>query len=150
MNYITETPPQKKIPLLSLTLEQRIELQTLRVFQKIDKLDNYTNIDWFLNLNNYKLQKMYKLAEDIWNYRAQLSYEAKKKIIPSTIAFNINVTKLTSMSKYKLRKLLLYEIERFVSLGITRSDRVLGAMFMLTALVEVSSEAALAMPHLIQ
>ena len=144
-----KTPP-KKVSLLALTLDQRIELETLRVFQKIDQLDHYTDIKWFLDLSSPQLRKMYKLAEDIWNYRAQLSVQAKKRIIPSVIAFDIPLFKMCSFSKYRLRKTLLYEMDRFVSLGVTREDRVLGAMYMLTALVDVSYDAAAAMPHLIQ
>ena len=51
----------------------KIRLRTLTIFQKMDELGNYTNIDWFLNLNKLQLIKFMKELEDIWNYRAQLT-----------------------------------------------------------------------------
>lgn len=133
-----------------LTSKQMLEQRALYVFHKYDKLDHYTNINWFLNLSREKLKKFYTLAEDIWNYRAQLPFNIKKKIIPSGIAFHIPIGKLYEYSKSTLRNIILEEMDRFVSLGQTRDDKVMGAMYMLTALVAVSPEAAQAMPHLIQ
>jgi len=44
---------------------------------------------------------------------------------------------------------LLNEIERFITEGINRDERKLGAMLMLTGLVEVSYDAANGLPHLV-
>ena len=71
-----------------LTKKQILEQNVLRVFQKFDNLDHYTDVRWFLNLSVKKLIKFYKLAEDIWNYRAQLNSEDKKKIIPSKVSLS--------------------------------------------------------------
>ena len=49
------------------------------IFHRIDLLGNYTDVNWFLDLNIYQLKTLYREAEDIWNYRAQhLTPEIKK------------------------------------------------------------------------
>ena len=53
-------------------------------------------------------------------------------------------------SKLALQNIVLREMDRFISEGINREEKKLGAMLMLTALVEVSNEAAQALPHLVQ
>ena len=35
------------------------------------ELNNYVDVNWFLNLNRVQLKKLYRNAEDIWNYRIQ-------------------------------------------------------------------------------
>ena len=38
----------------------KIRLRTLTIFQKMDELGNYTNLDWFLELNKLQLIKFIK------------------------------------------------------------------------------------------
>jgi hypothetical protein len=61
--------------------EQLFNNSVLNVFQKIDLLNvtaGGTHTRWFTDLNLLQLKMLYKILEDIWNYRAELSSDKKK------------------------------------------------------------------------
>ena len=126
--------------------EQKIKNEVVKVFQKIDENDSYaggTNINWFLDLDIIKLKKLYKLLEDIWNYRAELSNHKKNLIVPNKIMFPISVTSFHKINdKNKCRKILLEEMLKMVSSAIERENRVLGCYYVLIGLVEISPSCA--------
>jgi hypothetical protein len=135
-----------------MTKEQEMEMRMKDVFHKINMLDNYTSHTWFLNLSLKDLMDLYATLEDIWNYRLGMTPEAKNNILPSTngTAFLMsNNTIRRIKSKEHMQNILLTEINKFVSDGINRDERKLGAMLILTGLVEISEQAADALPHLI-
>jgi hypothetical protein len=136
---------------LDLNPEQEIEMKMKDVFHKINMLDNYTSHSWFSNLSLYHLIELYKRLEDIWNYRTGMDIESKKRIVRTGVIFNIPVFEIAYIkSKTRLQTVLLNEFDRMISEGINRDEKKLGAMLILTGLVEVSYEAADALPHLIQ
>jgi hypothetical protein len=49
-----------------------------------------------------------------------------------------------------MQNVLLDEFTRFITEGINRDEKKLGAILILSGLVEISSEAAEALPHLVQ
>ena len=133
--------------------EKQFELNVVDVFHKYDELDNYTNHQWFLNLSFLQLRELYKRCEDIWNYRSELTIESKKNIVKNGIAFNIPLPLIyiyRPSQKRILQKIILEEFERFATEGINISERKLGTMLMLSALVEVSPEAADGLPYFVQ
>lgn len=136
-----------------ITAEQAFSHRMVEIFHKFDMLDNYTDHTWFSDLSLFRLKELYSRAEDIWNYRSQLIDEQKERIVKNGIAFNIpilQIRKINIMNKRKLQNILLDEFDRFVMEGEDINERKLGAMLMLTALVEVSQRAANALPHLVQ
>ena len=144
-----------KISLDDLSEEQKFRDQILTIFQKFNMLDNYTDFKWFENLNIYQLKKMYAICEDIWNYRAELTNNVKMNIVTNGIIFTIPPYVISNkpnneVSKKYIQNVLLGIFDRLCSEGITEDDRKLGTMLALTALVEVSSEAANAMPQYVQ
>lgn len=137
--------------LSSMTEEQIFRDKVLNVFQKMNQLGHYTDINWFFNLSLKQLKNWYKEAEDIFNYRANLTPQQKKQIIPDEKAFRkpvINIFHNTNIKK--VREIILNEIDRFISLGITKEDRYTGSLYVLTALTIVSQEVANSIPWLIQ
>ena len=122
----------------------------------MDELGNYTQEDWFLNISNSAdfiifLRELY----DIWSYRAQLTSEVKMRISNSTNLFTginfglLNTNVFTGTVGYeRLMNLALTVMERFVFSAINTEDRVLGAIYVLSALTLVSNEAAAALPWL--
>jgi hypothetical protein len=135
-----------------LTDEQQLRDNMITVFNKYDLLGHYTNHEWILNLSMRNLKKLYIGAEDIWNYRASLTNIQKSRIV-SSIPFQISptiVSEFTNANKKKLIEIIMYEFNRFITEGIDETERKLGALLMLTALVEVSPETAISYPHLIQ
>ncbi len=135
-----------------LSKEKEIELKCVDIFLRIDLLDNYTQSKWFMDLDVKGLLKFYANAKDIWNYRLGMTPAAKQRILQSSIhAFDLDIEYLKKLpSKIALQNMILREIDRFISEGINREERKLGAMLMLTALVETSAQAAQGLPHLVQ
>jgi hypothetical protein len=130
---------------------QELEMKIKDLFYNINMLDNYTNHEWFLSLNIVSLINLYIKAEDIWNYRAMLSQEAKEKIIGNEIIFEIPINLIKySKSITFMRTILLRIFNAMISNGIDINEKKLGAILVLSALVEVSPEAFEAMPHLAQ
>lgn len=154
MNYIDILKKKNmdlEVEKIELTEKEKIEMRMKDIFYKINLLDNYTTHEWFKNLTIPQLYELYRVAEDIWVYRIQLPLIEKRKYVKNGVAFQVSKNTLKSVTNIDIiRTHLLNEIERFITEGQTREDRKLGAMWMLTALVEVSPEAAEALPHLIQ
>lgn len=134
-----------------MSKEKEIELKCIDIFSKMDHLDNYTNHRWFMDLSQTQLIKFYNVGRDIWTYRLGMAPSAKLNILSDGRAFEIKDDYLKSLpSKIALQNMVLNEVNRFVTEGKNREDKKLGAMLMLTTLVEVSSAAAQAIPHLVQ
>ena len=114
-------------------------------------LDNYTDHKWFSDLNLKSLINLYIKTEDIWNYRSLLSESAKKNIIGDHKIFLIPIIRIQQeKSKLKMQKILIKYFDIMISNGIDINEKKLGAILVLSGLVEVSHEASLGLPHLIQ
>ena len=78
-----ESPKLKlEMCLDNLSKEKQFELKTIEIFQKIDENGFITDVKWFLNLDRHRLKKFLRELIDIWQYRAQISNEIKRKINP--------------------------------------------------------------------
>jgi hypothetical protein len=131
----------------------KIRLRVIRIFQLIDGLDHYTNVQWFFDLTAQQLKMWYISAEDTWNYRAQLTPLQQKVIVPDGISHPLFRYKqaIKNMTDHiQLQNIVLDVMERWVTSGITRADRVLGAMYVLSALTECSPTVAETLPWLYQ
>ncbi len=127
-----------------LTLAQQMRDKTLNVFQKINNLDNYADFQWFLNLNISSLKKLYMSIEDIWNYRAQLTNETKNKITNNTRVFAKSINQINN--KKDIQDIILNDFLILIDSASELSDRKLGAIYILTALSEISHEARIGLP----
>ena len=150
-NKLTKYGVNISIEKQKLSPEEEVEMKMKDVFHQINMLDNYTNHTWFKNLNLYQLMELYIKAQDIWVYRSEIPLEGKKKIVKNGIAFDIPIPIIkTFKTKIRLQNIILDEFNRFTTEGVDRDEKKLGAILVLTGLVEVSHEAAEALPHLIQ
>jgi len=132
-----------------LSKEKQVELFAISVFQKIDNLGNHSNAEWLLSLNSLHLLKFMRELRDIWIYRANLSSLVKRNICPPNgnpfIGFNILQTEPSiTKSKHNILKIM----DNLVTKGVNRDSKILGALFILTALTLVSKDAAEARPEL--
>ena len=134
----------------NISVKKQIELKCLELFQYIDELGNYTDINWFLTLNRNNLIKFVKELLDIWQYRAQLSLNIKKEIChPYGNPFRyIDFDNLITLNYLSLQKSVLSLIEQFIKKGLTRELCNLGASYVLCALTLVNYNAAIALPWL--
>jgi hypothetical protein len=137
----------------NLPNEKLIELRVFTLFQNIDSLGNYSNANWFINLNRSQLIKFIRELIDIWNYRAQLSNETKRNICPPngdpfrslSIQYIIQEENL-----WNVKKVIIGILEKLVNSGIDKDSKALGAYYVLGALTMVNSEAATSLPWLFQ
>lgn len=136
----------------NLTPENAMKDKAHHIFHRIDMLGNYTDVNWFLDLNIYQLKTLYKEAEDIWNYRAQhLTPVIKRKHIPNNDAFRYKPYKVNAMTdKLKIQNIILDEFSKFINEGETEEECRTGALWMLTALVKVSPAQSEVMGWLVQ
>jgi hypothetical protein len=136
-----------------LTENQRFSQFVVRVFQKFDELGQYTDTEWFTMLSLEQLKHFYYLANDMFDYRAQLTDEMKKNIVKNGLMFHNFKSTLSKFRNVHTRILqveILREMERVVDEGIDKEFKILGMNLILSALVEVSHRASLALPHLVQ
>jgi hypothetical protein len=137
-----------------ITDKKSVELRTLTLFQNIDALGNYSDPQWFLELNRIQMIKFLRELIDIWNYRAPLTIQTKQEICPpygnpfSTIS---TIHLLNIMETVDdVRKAILICLEKMVTTGIDKDSKCLGAYYVLGALTLVNNDAATALPWLFQ
>tara|TARA_B100000902_G_scaffold397102_2_gene459915 strand:- start:1962 stop:3086 length:1125 start_codon:yes stop_codon:yes gene_type:complete len=130
----------------------QLQLRTTELFQEIDNLGNYTDTNWFNNLDRIMLIRFLRELADIWGYRAQLSQEVKREICPPVgdPFRSINLRSLPVLHIEPLKVVALNIIEHMIKRGLTLSSRALGANYVLCALTLVSPEAAASLPWLYQ
>ena len=130
---------------IKLTRKQLIKQNIIDLFSQLEQYGYECNIDWFLKLNIYKLKKLYKLLEDIWNYRLQLSQQTKNLIVPPDgLIFNIPISMIMSYNNIiELQEILINELKKF-NRSNDDSYKKLGFMYFLIGLGGVSRECFMA------
>jgi len=132
--------------------KQQLEMKVLSLFQIMDSLDNYTQINWLLDLDKRLLIRFIRELYDIWSYRANLDQNTKREICPplGNPFRSVNINQLSNLSYNNLLKTILNIIDPLVKDGINRDSQILGTYYVLSALTLVNSSAAEAMPWLYQ
>lgn len=138
--------------LIIVSLNKQLEMKILTLFQRIDSLGNYTNIKWFMELDKYGLIHFIRELADIWNYRANLTQETKRAIVPPSgnpfHSDHINIHNLPQYNFIQIKKYSIQIIDLMVNKGINETSCVLGSYYVLCALTMVSSDAADSLPWL--
>jgi hypothetical protein len=116
----------------------------------MDELNNYTDINWFMNLTNLELIRLVYLIKDLFDYRMELSVLKKSKIVRMGTVFYKDSHHYKHVSFSHLRNEIIDELNRLVSEGETRDDRYLGSLIILSGLVELDENCATAYPWLVQ
>lgn len=132
MNYNSEIIKERK---------ENIKQITVDLFSEIEISGYDCNINWFLNLNLERLKKLYRVLEDIWNYRAQLTDEVKRNLVPPNGRIFTRpvhqVNRLTN--KRELQELIINDVSKFKN-AVTSGDKTLGFMYFLVGLSHVSAD----------
>ena len=130
---------------IKYTKKQIIKQNVVDLFSQIEQFGYECNIDWFMKLSIFQLKKLYRLLEDIWNYRLQLSQEIKRAIVPPNgLIFNISISTINDCyNKLELQGIILNELKKFNGSNDV-SNHKLGYMYFLIGLGGVSSECYLA------
>jgi len=137
----------------TLSHEKALELRCLNLFQTIDSLGNYSDPKWFLSLNRNQILKMLRELNDIWNYRAQLSFEIKRNICPpnGNPFMNLNMYYVQNEPDLiNVKKIVLEVLEKLVNNNADKDSKTLGAYYVLGSLTLVNNLAAASLPWLFQ
>ena len=130
--------------------DKKIEFLTINLFQILDGFGHVTDIDWFLSLNRPKIIQFIRELYDIWNYRAQLLPEVKRKICPPYgKPFGTEIMgALHNRTFDYLQGYSLSVMKNLLTLGEDVEMRKLGGIYVLGALTMVNNQAATAFPWL--
>ncbi len=130
---------------------QQVTLHTTDLFRILEDLGNYTDPSWFMDLTRIQLQQLYIELADIWFHRAGLSQSDRSRIVPSSNKiFRMPVPTVLLMTIRALRPLLMETCRLIISSAESKSDRQLGATYLLGSLSLVSYPAATAYPWLLE
>jgi len=149
---LTRAPVYEEIVArLRVIREKTTPTRIIELFMEIDQLGNYTQSAWFSNLDRREYIRLYRCLYDIWNYRAQLSYEMKRNICiiddPFHNVFN-EAMYYHDISLNRIRDACVTVFENMIFTGIDDEHRKLGTLHALSALTLVSVPARNAMPWL--
>ena len=140
-----------------LTPHQRFRQHVLRLFQTINALGHYSDPEWFVALTYEQHITFLRELIDIWNYRAELSPQARRTIyppygdpFPHYVLGWVTHQFYIYLSPENIININLTVIERFIASAISEADRCLGSNFILCALTLVSIPAREALPWLYQ
>jgi len=128
-----------------------IQTRIQELFMDIDQLGNYTNYQWFSDLERRDYIRLYRTIHDIWTYRGHLSREMKCKICILEDPFHeIHRERVHfhEASIEVIREICLKIFENMVYCGIDDEYRKIGTLHALSALTMVSVHARNAMPWL--
>jgi hypothetical protein len=137
-------------PLAPPTPEQQFRMKVVDVFRTIDELNYYSSPDWFLQLDLRAHRRFYTELHDIWVHRAGMTIQQKSAIVPGfqSRLFRSAPWVLRDLSLEVVAKLNLSTIRLFVGSAEDRNDKILGAMYVVTALTLVNPAAREAYPWL--
>ena len=127
-------------------------LRVITLFNEINNLGNYANIQWFNSLDSIRLIDFITELRDIWIYRANLSDRVKYEICPpyGNPFIGILLTALPIMEYPLIRNICVKIMEEMIYKCINDSSKSLGAYYVLACLTLVNKDAADAMPWLYQ
>jgi len=145
LNIEIEEPKEK-----TGNIMQQYIMKIKSLFQEIDRLGNYTNVDWLLNLCRGNIIRFMRELYDIWHYRAHLTEITKNEICPSNgnPFSRINIFNLVHLEMPELYQNLIKVLEPLIKNGINHESRCLGTNYILCALTIVNHDAAEALPWL--
>lgn len=139
-----------------MTVEQQWHQKVLDVVQKYDMLGYHTCISWFEDLQPAALALFYTELWELWNYRLQLSTHIKNQVVPGwnkadTLLFKWLPTEVRNRREKKWwQKVMLEMLDRLVSAGQVKEQKILGALYAMTAFAIVSPTVRNAYPWLVE
>lgn len=128
----------------------QIKNKVLTIFQKMDQLNNYTDIEWFLCLDYNNLIKLIFLVKDLFEYRFDLSQQKKYDIVSIGYVFPKEVKYYKNLPIEQLKTEILDEFDKLVSQGRSRDDKYIGSLIILSGIVDLVPKCASSYPWLIQ
>lgn len=138
-----------------------INRKLVGLFQKLDTLGNYTQVEWITQLNNRQLRQFIQELYDIWMYRSMLTHPQRNELcppygnpfhsIPMDRILEKNIFYMDNSDKTSnLLKNYIYTIcdSLINNIYLDIEKQSLCAVYILTSLTLVNKHAATAMPWL--
>ena len=130
-----------------------MQIRIENLFIEIDILGNYTQSNWFTNLDKNDYIRLHQYLQFIWFSSGTLSYSVKKEITPYFDPFiygiRVNIQQsLIDITTEDVREYCCIVMENIVLGGIDTEFRKIGTLHILSALTMVSVPAREAMPWL--
>ncbi len=141
---------------IEMSAEQLWHQRVLDVILKYDMLGYHTCISWFEELQPSALAGLYSELWDLWNYRLQLTPHIKSMVVPGwnkveTLLFKWNPTEVRNRREKKWwQKVVLDILDRLVSSSQVKEQKILGALYAMTAFAMVSPRVRAAYPWLVE
>lgn len=130
-----------------------LNFRVLELFQNINALGNYSDAQWFNDLDKPRSLRLIRELFDIWHYRLHISQQTKCAICPPNGApfQHFSILALREETDItRIKNSILNVLFKMVNTGIDRDNKCLGAYYVLGALTLVNESAALALPWLYQ
>ena len=121
------------------------------LFIEIDLLGNYTNREWFDNLDVRDYIRLYRKLYEIWYYTGELSTDVQNSICPFYSPFDGIFTRPLLHNEIQLQQIktaCLIAMENMIYSGISEDYRKIGTLHALSALTYVSLGARTSLPWL--
>ena len=109
------------------------------IFAQMEYIGYSCDVRWVLNLNHAKLKRLYRELEDIWNYRANLSDQTKRLIVPPNGRLCVMPVSDYNRcyNKLELQEILANEVYKICG-AVDHGNMNLGFMYFIIALGIVS------------
>ena len=140
VEYTALTPP---------TPEQEWKLKIVELFHRLNELHYYSSPEWFLSMDEADHRLFYRELYEIWTFRAFLTTVQKNTIVPDYQRKLFQRSPLHIPDTLEaLQRLNRSVIRHLIGSAEDVQDRILGAMYVISAFTMVNEEARAAYPWL--
>ena len=121
-------------------LKEKVKRKLVDLSVNITQSGYTFNSEWLESLDKTKLIQLYKLLEDMWNYRTQMTHEQKREIIPPTgIVFNYPLGNMHKLKIEAILNILIDDINKFEN-SIEEGNKKLGYIYLIACLSDIHIE----------
>jgi hypothetical protein len=146
-NYSLNFTRDRVVHKLNEMRQKSENVRIQEVFIEIDQMGNYTDSEWFSQLNNNNLFSFIQHLYDIWSYRSNMSFVVRSQICPYFNPF-LFATNTGLEFNENIKHNCIAILENIVFSGGETEYRKLGIIHILTALTLVSRDARASLPWL--
>jgi hypothetical protein len=131
------------------TPEQQWKMKIVDLFHQLNELHYYSSPEWFLNMEEDDHRQFYRELYEIWTFRAFLTPVQKNTIVPDYQRRIFQRSPLHIPDTLEaMQRLNRSVIKHLISSAEDVQDRILGAMYVISAFTIVNEEARAAYPWL--
>jgi len=134
-------------PLPDNNSPEGIKRLTNDIFIELSSHGYIVQQEWLTTLSLHKHILLYRHLEDIWNFRSELTHNARKRIVPPNgMIFTVKPQSIINVNLFTVKKLIINETYKLIMSGENIEDRKTGMMYFIIALSEVNNECLIANP----